>query len=145
MTRENRGKASEAVAKLCERISRWRETRKKRTAMPEELWQEAAKLGREFGIYPVARELNLHYGRLKQRVHGGPSSKIAVHSVSPGFVEIPKWDTSALVSQGSISTDTIVTEVEVSRPDGVRIRVKQSGGLGWDVSGILAAYFGRGE
>ena len=46
------------VTALLERISEWRRNRKKRTAMPEALWQEATRLGREFGAYPVARDLN---------------------------------------------------------------------------------------
>ena len=64
----------EEIAALAEKITEWRQERKNRKAIPRELWEEAARLGREFGIYPVSRDLNLHYGRLKGLVIGKETS-----------------------------------------------------------------------
>lgn len=48
-------------ATLRERIETWRRTRLKPGAMPEELWQAAARLAAKHGINPTAEALRLQY------------------------------------------------------------------------------------
>ena len=52
---------------LRRQIERWRGTRTKRSPMPESLWQVAAALAREHGVYAAAQELGLSYGSLRTR------------------------------------------------------------------------------
>jgi hypothetical protein len=61
------------VGSLLKGIERWRETREKRSPMPEELWAEAVKLARVFGVYAISRDLRLNYARLKERVEDEPA------------------------------------------------------------------------
>ena len=49
-------------------LERWRRTRKKRSAIPEDLWQAAARLAAEYGVSQTANTLRLNYGDLKKRV-----------------------------------------------------------------------------
>jgi hypothetical protein len=128
------------VAALLVRITSWRENRKKRTAMPEELWRAATQLGRKYGAYPVARDLNLHYERLKRRVQGLPSRVPNNHG---GFIELRTMAVSDCAGAPSAEGREFVTEVEVARAGGVTLRVRQTGPEGMDVVGLAAACFGR--
>ena len=130
---------------LLGRISEWRRNRKKRTAMPEELWQEATKLGREYGAYPVARDLNLHYERLKRRIQGLPPCVPRVRRDRGAFMELR----AVTVSEGKGSSTTspegleFVTELEMTKPGGVTLRIRQTGPEGMDVVGLAAVCFGK--
>ena len=68
MSRRKTGKISPDVASLRRRIERWRQTRLKRSPMPEDLWLEAARLAQDQGISPIARQLGVGYASLKDRV-----------------------------------------------------------------------------
>lgn len=56
------------VEELRGRVERWRRTRKKRSPMPEELWEDAARLARVHGVSPIARWLGLSYYTLQGRM-----------------------------------------------------------------------------
>ena len=144
--KENRKIAMpEAVAVLASRIAAWREGRTKRGPMPKELWAEAATLGREFGIYPVARDLNLHYGRLKSLVMGKRPSRSKETEGEVGFMELRavkvQGTSESLVAEGT----AFVTEVELIKPDGMILRARQSGPERADLAGMLSACCGRGR
>ena len=109
------------LSTLRDRIEHWRRSRKKRERMPEELWQEAALLSKTYGIYPVARDLGLHYDRLKQRVLGKKPKPKPATSVKSGFIEISGIDCFKETEKD------ILTELEVSRTDGSKLRIRQTG------------------
>jgi len=131
------------VAALLARITSWRQNRKKRAAMPEELWQAATQLGRKYGVYPVARDLNLHYERLKRRVQGLPPGDSNARQGSGGFVELRTVTVSGGVAAPSSDGREFVTEVEITRPDGVSLRARQTGPEGIDVAALAAACIGQ--
>lgn len=54
---------------LSEQIERWRQTRKRRRPMPEQLWQAAASLSKQLSIQQVSKALGLNYSALKKRVY----------------------------------------------------------------------------
>lgn len=58
-----------ALTQLSEQIERWRQTRKSRRPMPEQLWQAAARLSRQSSINQVSKALGLNYTALKKRVY----------------------------------------------------------------------------
>jgi len=62
------GHEEKAIERLHEQIERWRDTRENRCAMPERLWQQAVKLAKGHGVYPVSKACNLHFGNLKKRL-----------------------------------------------------------------------------
>jgi len=139
------------VEEVRARIDRWRRSRAKRGAMPEELWAEAVALGERFGVYPVCRQLGLSYDRLKlhvveaelQRIHrlgvggeqgvGGPEAEVPV-----GFIEL-----HAAQAFGECGrSGPVVVEVELSRADGSRMSVRMAPEQQLDLVGLSETFFG---
>ncbi|MCY2952581.1 MAG: hypothetical protein NTU53_11485 [Planctomycetota bacterium] len=56
-----------ALSRAQRKIEQWRERRRPRTRIPEELWREAAQLACAHGINRTARSLRLDYYSLKKR------------------------------------------------------------------------------
>lgn len=53
---------------VCDQFERWRRTRRKRTPIPQRLWDAAVKLAELYGISVVANALRLNHTDLKKRV-----------------------------------------------------------------------------
>ena len=118
------------------RIEHWRRTRVKRTAMPEELWSEAASLARVHGIYRISRALGVSYESLRRRVEQGTMRGSGSGRRQGGFVEL---STTELV-QASPAAGTVV---ELSRADGTKLMVQLPDGEGLDVLGLAKVLCGR--
>ena len=56
-----------ACSRLQRKLSQWRQQRRPRARIPEELWRGAAQLARTHGINRTARALRLDYYSLKER------------------------------------------------------------------------------
>jgi hypothetical protein len=134
ITRTKRTAPAE-VSALLKRIEDWRQSRTKRGPMPEVLWSEAAKLGREYGVSLVSRHLKLDFHGLKRRVLAFGDGAIAERS---GFVELRYADIPVLPTHGG----GFVTEMEICRPGEVTVRLRQSGPLGVDMVGVIGRCFG---
>ena len=63
----------EPIVQLQRQLDQFRSTRPRRTKLPESLWEAAAELARQHGVYSVAHPLRLDYVGLKKRL-GEPSS-----------------------------------------------------------------------
>jgi hypothetical protein len=65
---------------------RWRQIRKPRQPIPNELWRSMSELARDYGVSRVCGALKVNYGALKNRVQGASSAA----SAKPGqaFVEL---------------------------------------------------------
>ncbi len=68
------------MRKVYRRLKRWRSAHTGRLPIPEPLWEAAAQLAREHGIFPTAKALHLEYGKLKKRAE-------AVRAAKPGGVK----------------------------------------------------------
>ena len=55
---------------LRSRLGQFRDTNPPGSPLPEELWQEAARLAAQHGVHRTARALPVDYARLNQRVTG---------------------------------------------------------------------------
>lgn len=102
--------ASGPLSEVRRRIELWRQTRRCRTAMPEELWQAAAGVARVVGLNATARALRLDYYCLKQRLEKCSSRS----GKSPSFVEV----------QVPPAPPVVEFLVELERPDGGRMRAR---------------------
>ena len=60
----------EPIAQLQRQLDQFRSTQRRRTKLPESLWQAAVELARQHGVYPVAHPLRLDYMGLKKRLGG---------------------------------------------------------------------------
>jgi hypothetical protein len=76
----------EAITQLQRQLEQFRSNRPGRKKLPESLWEAAAELARQHGIYAVAHPLRLDYSRLKQRLGGMPDRPRK--QSKPGFVEL---------------------------------------------------------
>ena len=117
------------------RIEHWRRTRKKRTAMPEDLWEEAAALARVHGVYRISQALTVSYDRLRKRTDRAERGRLEAPS-SGGFVEVD-------AEQFSASAGLKQTMFELSRADGTRLVVQMSGPDSLDVLGLAKIVMGR--
>jgi len=128
-----------AEAKVVQRrIEAWRATRRKGTAMPEELWQAAASLAQKHGLYTIARGLPLEYVGLKRRVNrlvkeGGDEA--------PGSADFVEIDMAQVTGAPEIAGPV----VELARPDGARMVVRLPRCESLDVARLAAAFCGGGS
>ena len=121
------GEEAAGAAALRRRIERWRETRGKRTRMPEELWAAATALARAHGVSRVARTLGIGYETLKERVSDAGASGVAAEFVA--------------IDGATLLGGAAPTVVEVTDRRGRRLVVRLSGAV--DVPAVVAAFVGR--
>ena len=116
-----------------QRIEAWRRARGTRSRMPEDLWQAAASLAREHGMWRVSRALRVKYEGLKSRIAGGSGADSTPTPVPvPGFVDM----TSMLEAAGS---ESMTTTVDLSRADGTRLLLRLPS-VAVDVQSLIRAF-----
>ena len=118
----------EDISPLRAQLFAWRANRTGRSPLPTELWAGAVALAQRHGLCPVARALGLDYGALKVKV-GRVSGQPAL--IQPGFLELPA---TRGLGQG--------TSIEITAPDGARMRIQLEVGQGRDAASIVAAFLG---
>ena len=69
-------------------LAAWRQRRRHREAIPEELWRLIVPLARAHGVSPVAQALGLNYTTLKERTLLGETVAPARNRTG-GFLEVP--------------------------------------------------------
>lgn len=120
------------VEALRDRIEHWRQTRRKRSPMPSELWDAAATAARRHGVHYVARELCLNHTPLKKRAMDNQ------HDDKCGFVEVDLG--KAVGVQGAMEA-----VVELVGSDGTRLTIKTVGTDVPDVLGLAREFWSRGR
>jgi len=68
------------------RFENWRQNRRGKEPIPEELWSAAIELARRDGVNPTAVALHLDGGKLKRRMAAADS--VPGKAVPPTFVEL---------------------------------------------------------
>lgn len=125
---------STRVEPVRQQIQHWRETRAKRSPMPEPLWRAAVGLAREHGVYAAAQALRLSYDSLRKRAEAAGDVRRVRRERRPPqatFVELPP----ALLSVAAAPSGPIV---EVVGPSGQRLTVRLRGGE-LDVAELIRA------
>ena len=120
------------VERVRQRLERWRRTRKKRTRIPEQLWQESVEVARGYGVNQTARALRLDYYGLKQRLDAGFAGTAVEQEPVASFVE--------LVGASPVVVSECLVEVESASGTKMRIHLKGSP----DVA-LLRSLFWGGE
>ena len=82
--------AGDILSAVESQFKRWRESRRRGTRIPAELWADAVRAARACGVSKVATALGLDYYKLKQRLEKAPG---LARVGGGGFVEIP-WPSS---------------------------------------------------
>jgi hypothetical protein len=107
-----------------ERFAQWRSSQSGRRPIPEALWQLAAELAGQHGIFRTAQVLRLDYTRLKQRTRTvAPGRKR--RTASPTFVEL----------MAPATAQKCECVIEVEGPHG-RIRIEWKGSAVPDLAGL---------
>ena len=117
--------SSPALEEAKEQFAKWRQHRKGREPIPDELWQAAIELTKEHSLNKVAKMLNLSYTGFKERVMK------ARNNTSP-FVEFH------LPTPGSGATHWVL---EMDRPNGARMRISCHNGSVPDLLEIGKAFW----
>lgn len=121
------------VQELRSRLDDWRRSRKKRSRIPEAVWEAAVPLARAHGVNPIAQALRLNYYGLKRRLRSAEGSSAAREASRPTFVELD-------VSQPAGRAQCII-ELEDRRGAKMTIRLEGSGEV--DVVGLTGSFWRR--
>lgn len=152
MARPKQESLPPAVKRLQQRVQKWRQSKESRFSItPVEFWDTAVSLAVNYGAGRIARIVGLDYGALRKRVDeltGKPMGKLDSEQ-SITFVEVP---TSEMVrAEKSIPgpwpdpTPESGLVIDISRPDGARMRISLKPGIDLDAAGIVAAFAGGGH
>jgi len=111
MNRKERKPLAAPVAEMQRELEEYRRSRPRRAKLPESIWEAAAALARERGVYAVAQALRLDYMGLKKRLGDVPSQRPA--NSKPVFVE--------LIAPPPTQPEKCLIEFESTRGDKMRI------------------------
>ena len=118
---------SNAFSRAQRKIARWRQRRRPRAPIPEELWREAAELACAHGINRTARALRLDYYSLKKRAavmaRSGERAAEFVE-ILPGGMHAPRPECT----------------IEVEDPSGAKLRIHLQGGDFPDVAALTRVF-----
>jgi hypothetical protein len=116
MTLLSPAQAEEQLHHVTQQFAQWRQSRTTpRGRIPKALWAQAVTLAQVLPCARVAKQLGLTPQALKRRrEEAGPVPGAIPRSPSPHFVEV------------AAAWRTPTTEVEVQRPDGMRLRITYS-------------------
>lgn len=120
-----------SVASVQASFDQWRKTRKKREAIPDELWSAAVELAEELSVFKVARSLRLNYASLKKRVNR-LCPKVHPEIEASSFIEIP------VMNAGNVQP----YRVDIQRKDGSQMQIHLSHGEGTQLSALVRAFIG---
>lgn len=110
------------LSALSGKIEHWRAQKPRSRSMPEELWQEASEAARNLGVSRVAAALKVGYASLRQRSGVEGVRKIARRE-EPSEPALG----SQFVELSDLSPIHDETVVEISVPDGTRLRIRLKG------------------
>ena len=111
------------VERVRRRFERWRRTRKKRSPIPERLWQAAVQVAGSYGVNKTARALGLDYYELKKRVKSGAGAPAVEKGGMGSFVE--------LVGVVPAVAGECVVEVESVSGTKLRVHLRGRPEVGW--------------
>jgi len=122
------------VTALRQRIEHWRSSRTKKGPMPRDLWEEAALLARQRGIYAISSALRLNYDALKGWSEDSPKKRrrAAPRKATTGqtFVRLDPLP--------GISSPSPAVEVEM--PGGAKMTIRLSSVNAMDAVALLGAF-----
>lgn len=131
------------VQRVLKRFERWRGAHAGRLPIPGRLWAAAVELGREHGVFPVAKFLGLDYSKLKRlvesaeaRVEGSAAegrvarSRRTRCSVPPAFLE--------LMTPPVTGSAECLIELEGRRG---KVRIQWKGTTAPDLGGLSRAFW----
>jgi hypothetical protein len=99
--------SSTALEQVKERFAQWRQNRKVKEPVPDELWQAAIELAKEYSVTKIVKTLSLTHSDFKERM-------IEAQNNDPAFVEFQ------LPVPATASPQWVL---EMDKPDGTKFRI----------------------
>ncbi len=121
---------SKATDELREQLYKWRKSHRPPTPLPQELWDRAAELATELGLWKTARALRLDYAALKRRI----DTRISKRPLSP----VPQFVELFAPLSGQIAE--CILDVESVR--GARLRVEMKNVAASGLASIIREFAG---
>ena len=115
MISENKSQApinNHQIEQVQKGLDAWRKTRKRRSRIPDHLWESAARVAGQYGLYKTARALRLDYNSLKKRLKAVTDG----NESAPAFVE--------LIQTVSSPSSECLIELESRHGEKMRIHLK---------------------
>ena len=128
MNRQSTTPIPAPIAQLQRQLDQFRNTQRRRTKLPEALWQAAVELARQHGVYSVAHPLRLDYMGLKKRLGEAPTRRRK--TIKPAFVE--------LIAPHPATLEECMIELESS--GGSKMRIQWKAAVPPDWASLLRAW-----
>lgn len=106
-----------------EQFKLWRQSREKRSPIPDALWQAAINLCQAYSISKISSTLRLNHAVLKQRVHAYVKNHPDPCITAPSFIALD-------VNPSKSASECIV---EMEDKGGTRMKMYFKGELGFDL------------
>lgn len=112
-----------SLEQVRQRFESWRKRRKKRTRIPQNLWQAAVSLSEEYSICHLSKALRVNYTALKKQVvkFNMPEKRTSDLS-SPAFIELP-----------APAAPLLESTIEMIKSDGSVMRIHVKGAACFDL------------
>ena len=134
------------VSDLEHEVAAWRRTKLKGAATPSAFWEAAAILAMQFGICRIGRAVGLDYSTLRKQVAKAKEKQL---NATATFAEVPAGlllPASAPKAEPCPSLAQAPGAVlELSTPDGARMRICLEPGKGAEAALCVAAFLRRGH
>ena len=139
------------VDRLKLQVQEWRRIKSSPgSPMPGELWDAAIGLARDFGVSRIARAVGLDCGWLRKKVE---KADARAAPAEPAFLEFPLGRIVVAAegqhreSKGDLKPGCAALDqgpiLDLSTPDGARMRIRLEAGKDLDAAGLVAAFLGR--
>ena len=113
-------------------LATWREQRRGGERIPNELWGEASRAVRQYGLNRVSKALGLDYNHLKRRSGRCAGASETSRSAGPVFVEL----------EGQRTEAGLACVVELEKGNGVRMRICVREAVAVDWGKLKEAFLG---
>lgn len=124
--------AAADIEQVQQQFEFWRQSRKKRTAIPQHLWQAAVGLTALYSICHVSKALGLNYTALKDQViKSTPRQTSTGAACSSTFIELPS------------PAPALESTMEMIKPDGAVMKIQIKGATRWDLLELGKAFWGN--
>ena len=133
MPRHQDRQIPEGLIQLQQQLEEWRGTQLRRAKLPEAIWQSAADVAKQYGVYATAKALRLDYGALKKQTLGSATPRRKSAHPKPAqaaFLE--------LIARPVAKVEDYVVEFESSQGAKMRVQWKASAPPDW--SALLRAW-----
>ena len=124
--------AATDIDRVRQQFKAWRQTRAKRTPIPQHLWTAAAGLTGRYSICHVSKALGLNYTALKEQViKSTPQQASTEPGCSSTFIELPS------------PAPALESTMEMIKPDGAVMKLQIKGATRWDLLELGKAFWGH--